>query len=91
MSDTPSTPVFPAFLTFLVGAAVGAVVVALTTSRTGPKVRRDLKNLARRSRARVHKAVEGFRGPGLRSKRHFVWHTAGPNPVIQVSVGDLPG
>jgi hypothetical protein len=65
--------------------------VALTTSRTGPKVRRDLKDLARRSKARVHKAVEGFRGPGLRAQRHFVWHAAAPKPGLQVYVDDLLG
>jgi gas vesicle protein len=37
-------------LTFLAGAAVGAVVVALTTPKSGPDLRSDMKNLARRAK-----------------------------------------
>jgi len=37
-------------LTFVAGAAVGAVVVALTTPKSGPDLRGDLKNLARRAK-----------------------------------------
>ena len=33
-------------LTFLAGATVGAVVVALTTPKSGPQLRGDLRNLA---------------------------------------------
>jgi len=91
MSQNNPSYVVPTLLTFLVGAAVGAVVVALTTSRTGPRFRRDLKDLARRGKERVHKAAEGFRGPGVRSRRHFEWHVGGPKQGIDVSVNDLPG
>lgn len=40
------------FLVFLAGAAVGAVVVALTTPKTGPELRGDLKGLGNKIRDR---------------------------------------
>lgn len=40
-------------LTFLAGAAVGAVVVALTTPKTGPELRGDLKDLANRAKRKA--------------------------------------
>jgi len=40
-------------LAFLAGAAVGAVVVALTTPKSGPELRGDLKDLARRARRKA--------------------------------------
>lgn len=39
-------------LIFLAGAAVGAAVVALTTPKTGPEVRADLKDLGGRVKDR---------------------------------------
>jgi hypothetical protein len=88
--EQPPSP-FPALLTFLFGAAMGAVVLALTTSKSGPTRRRELKDLVRRSRARAHQAIEGFRGNGRRSSRHFVWNAAPTKPGIHISVNDLPG
>jgi hypothetical protein len=87
-----STPTaFPSLFTFLVGAALGAVVVAFTTPKSGPRLRRDLKALARRSRDRARGAVEGFRGHGPRNRRTFVWHAPDPTGDHPVSVNDLPG
>jgi gas vesicle protein len=43
----------PTLLTFLAGAAVGAVVVALTTPKTGPQLRGDLKDLTLRAKRRI--------------------------------------
>ena len=80
MSQSNPSPAFPTLVTFLIGAAVGAVVVALSTPRTGPRLRRDLKALARRGKARAHKAVEGFRGADTRSRRTFAWHVAVSKP-----------
>lgn len=42
-------------LIFLAGAAVGAAVVALTTPKTGPEVRADLKDLGSRVKDRFAK------------------------------------
>jgi len=40
----------PLALTFLAGAALGAVVAALATPKSGPELRGDLRRLARRAR-----------------------------------------
>jgi gas vesicle protein len=45
-------------LTFLAGAALGAVVVALATRKSGPELRGDLKSLARRAKRRADGLVE---------------------------------
>lgn len=42
-----------ALLAFFAGAAVGAVVVALTTPRSGPQARKDLADLGRRFKDKV--------------------------------------
>jgi gas vesicle protein len=41
-------PVGTIALTFLAGAAVGAVALALTTPKTGKELRGDIKNLGNR-------------------------------------------
>lgn len=53
MSQENTSSVGPLLLTFLAGAAVGAVVVALTTPKTGPELRGDLKDIAQRAQRRV--------------------------------------
>lgn len=78
-------------VTFLLGAAIGAVVVALTTPKSGPRLRKDLKDLGRRSKERARRAAEGFRGHGPRSRRTYVWHTPDSQGDHPVSVNDLPG
>jgi gas vesicle protein len=40
-------------LTFIAGAALGAVVMALSTPKSGPELRGDLKDLARRAKRKV--------------------------------------
>jgi gas vesicle protein len=46
-------------LLFLLGAAAGAIVVALTTPKRGPELRADLKDLARRLKHKAHEAGLG--------------------------------
>ena len=41
---------------FLLGAAAGAVVVALTTPKSGPELRGDIKGLSRRLKRKVRDA-----------------------------------
>ncbi len=54
MSEANScTPKGPMVLTFIAGAALGAVVMALTTPKSGPELRGDLKDLARRAKRKV--------------------------------------
>ncbi len=52
MSDSRET-VGTSLMFFLLGAAVGAVVVALTTPKKGSELRADLKDMGNRVRERV--------------------------------------
>lgn len=88
MSQSNHPSALPSLITFLVGAAIGAVVVALTTPKSGAHLRNTLRNLARRGKAGARGAVDGFRGTGKRSKRTYVWHVPDPGHDIQVSVAD---
>jgi gas vesicle protein len=45
--------VVSSLLLFLAGAAVGAAVVALTTPKTGPELRADLKGVGEKIRERI--------------------------------------
>jgi gas vesicle protein len=53
MSEPKTSSMGTTLLTFLAGAAVGAVVVALTTPKTGPELRGNLKDLTGRARLRA--------------------------------------
>ncbi len=57
MTQEQVTPTGTAFgtiaLTFLAGAAVGAIVVALTTPKSGPELRGDLKDFGVRMRRKA--------------------------------------
>ncbi len=53
MSQENTTPIGSMLMTFLAGAAVGAVVMALTTPKTGPELRGDLKDLAGRAKRKA--------------------------------------
>lgn len=56
---TPSSSSMgPMLLTFAAGAALGAVVVALTTPKSGPELRGNLKDLARRTKERAGELAE---------------------------------
>jgi gas vesicle protein len=48
-------------LLFLLGAAAGAVVVALTTPKNGPDLRADIKELSRRLKVRAKEAGKVLR------------------------------
>lgn len=52
----------PMLLTFLAGTALGAVVVALTTPKTGPELRGDLKAMAIRSKRKAGALAEEATG-----------------------------
>lgn len=53
-----ASPTGPRLLTFLAGATVGGLLVALTTPKTGPELRGDLKNLARRAQRKAGDLAE---------------------------------
>ena len=58
MSQETCSTMGTTLLTFLAGAAVGAVVVALTTPKTGPELRGDLKDLTLRAKRKVEGLAE---------------------------------
>lgn len=62
MSQENSAPIGPMLLTFIAGAAVGAALVALTTPKTGPELRGDLKDIARRARRKAGDLAEDASG-----------------------------
>ena len=51
--EDTSTSIAPMLLTFLAGFAVGAVVVALTTPKSGPELRGDIKDAAGRAKRKA--------------------------------------
>ena len=57
MNDTKPS-LGPTLLTFLAGAAVGAIVVALTTPKSGPELRGDLKDLALRAKRKAGEVAD---------------------------------
>ena len=60
--NNSSSPIGNMLLTFLAGAAVGAVVVALTTPKSGPDLRGNLKDLARRAKCKAEDLADDASG-----------------------------
>jgi gas vesicle protein len=58
MSQENTSNIGPMLLTFLAGAAVGAVVVALTTPKSGPELRGDLKDIACRAKRKAGDLID---------------------------------
>jgi len=50
MSQENPSSMVPMLLTFIAGAAVGGIVAALTTPKSGPELRGNLKDLGRRAK-----------------------------------------
>jgi len=63
MSDSSDTAA-SSLLLFLLGAAVGAVVVALTTPKSGPELRSDLKDMSGKVRDRIRRVGAELRADG---------------------------
>jgi gas vesicle protein len=91
MNQNNAPSIGSVLLTFAVGAAVGAVVVALTTPKTGPGLRKDLKDLARCGNGTAEDAAkQAKRDPTPAGTR--LGSTAGDQRrAWKVSVNDLPG
>ena len=53
MTQEASSSFAPKLLTFIAGAALGAVVMALTTPKSGPELRHTLKALGRRAKRKA--------------------------------------
>lgn len=60
--ENPYASTSTLLLSFIAGAAVGAVVVALTTRRTGPQLRGDIQDLARRAKLKAGAMAEAASG-----------------------------
>lgn len=60
--NNASAPIGTMLLTFLAGAAVGAVVVALTTPKSGPDLRGNLRDLARRAKFKAEDLADDASG-----------------------------
>ena len=58
MNQDNSTSMGPIIITFLAGAAIGAVLVALTTPKSGPELRGDLRDYGRRAKRKVGEAAD---------------------------------
>jgi gas vesicle protein len=58
MQEHSSSSVGNVLLAFLAGAAVGGLVVALTTPKSGDEMRADLKGLGGRLKAKAGEALE---------------------------------
>lgn len=91
MSENNAPSVVPVLLTFLAGAAIGAIVVALTTPKSGPRLRKELGDLACRGEGKAEAAAE----PPTEARKR-VKKQAGPPPrdlkhSRKVSVDGLPG
>ena len=71
MNDTryDASPMGPLVITFLAGATLGALLVALTTPKTGPDLRGELKNLARRVKGKAE-GMAGEAGEAWDDVRH---------------------
>jgi len=67
---TTSSSAVPMMLTFLAGATAGAILVALTTPKTGPELRGDIKDLARRAKREAGNLADaaGMAWDGMRDR-----------------------
>jgi hypothetical protein len=57
-----------ALMLFVAGAAIGGLLVALNTPKTGPELREDLKGLGRRARNKAEGLAEDAEGAWDRLK-----------------------
>lgn len=62
MSQENTSSIGPMLLTFLTGAAVGAVAVALTTPKTGPELRGNLKGISCRAKQKAEDLADNASG-----------------------------
>ena len=76
-------------LTFLAGAAVGAVLVALTTSKSGPELRENLKDLACRATRKARDLADEAGGVWDDMKERIVLASDGFKDDVCDSVAEL--
>jgi gas vesicle protein len=78
-------------LSFVAGAALGALVVALTTPKSGPEVREDLKALGRRAKCKVDELGEKVGSVWAESKDRTGQAMADLKRGIHEAAEDLKG
>jgi gas vesicle protein len=91
MNQNNAPSIGTVLLTFAAGAAVGAVVVALTTPKTGPGLRRELRDLARCGKDRAEAASGQDREPTTPAEARVGNGIGDQRRAWKVSVNDLPG
>jgi len=62
MSGNSGSSIGESLMLFVAGAAIGGLLVALNTPRTGPELREDLKALGRKARNRAEDLAEDAEG-----------------------------
>jgi gas vesicle protein len=88
-NETPSPALGPILLAFLAGAAAGAVLVALTTPKSGPDLRGDIKDLARRAKLRTRGMAHDASGAWQDLKERTLLAAADLRHGVADSVHDL--
>jgi gas vesicle protein len=88
-NETPTPSMIPVLLSFLAGAAAGAVLVALTTPKSGPELRGDLKDAACRAKRRAKDLAEEASGAWEDMKGRTVLAAADLKRGFADSVNDL--
>jgi len=91
MSQDSTSSIGPMLLTFLAGAAVGAVVVALTTPKTGPELRGNLKDLARRAKRKAEGLADDACGAWDEVKERTAHASGDLRRGVTDAVNDLRG
>jgi gas vesicle protein len=89
--STPSLPLGTLLLTFTAGAALGALVTALTTPRSGPELRGDLKELARRAKRKACSLSEEANGTWDEMKERTLLAAADLKRGMKDARDDLKG
>lgn len=69
MRDNPSGSVGESLMLFLAGAAIGGLLVALNTPKSGPELREDLRGWGRQARRKASDLAEDVEGAWDRLKR----------------------
>lgn len=89
--ENTSSTIGPMLLTFIAGAALGAVVVALTTPKTGPELRGDLKNLSRRAKKKAGELADDASDAWVDMKERTAMAAADLKRGMSDAANDLRG
>jgi gas vesicle protein len=68
MHENTAGSIGESLMLFLAGAAIGGLLVALNTPKTGPELREDLKGLGRRAKRKAEGLAEDAEGAWDRLK-----------------------